>query len=273
MRHERNRLRLTNLDQTIRMINETSAPIINLQGDTVGWVIVFRDVTSFLETQEQLRQSQKMETLGQLSGGIAHDFNNMLSGILGAADTISIRHPEDQRLQKLTSIITNSSERAAALTQRLLDFSRKGSRQTKAVDVHMAIRDEIELLKRSIDPKITIQSQLTASKHVVNGDNNQIQSLILNLAVNARDAMPNGGNLTIKTSNRVLTEEDQDKHLSFTIATGEHLVISVEDSGTGIDPEYLTKIFDPFSQQKKWGKEPAWDYLPCTVLPANTAVR
>ena len=179
---------------------ESSASVVGGSGDTCqGTVIVFRDVTQKQLFQDQIQHSRKMEAIGQLAGGVAHDFNNMLAAIQGYAELLNRRAAPDSPEQKFCQNIFNATERAAGLTSKLLAFARKGKALSTPIDVHESIRNALGLLERSLDKSIVITSRLDAQNSMVVGDPSQIQSAILNLCINARDAMPNGGRLEVFT--------------------------------------------------------------------------
>ncbi|HOA13506.1 MAG TPA: response regulator [Myxococcota bacterium] len=233
---------------------ESSASVVGGSGDTCqGTVIVFRDVTQKQLFQDQIQHSRKMEAIGQLAGGVAHDFNNMLAAIQGYAELLNRRAAPDSPEQKFCQNIFNATERAAGLTSKLLAFARKGKALSTPIDVHESIRNALGLLERSLDKSIVITSRLDAQNSMVVGDPSQIQSAILNLCINARDAMPNGGRLEVFTDNLVLSEIDC-RSSEFKILPGEYVGIHVRDTGTGIDPKTLSHIFEPFFTTKEVGR-------------------
>ena len=205
-----------------------------------------------LAAEESLQHSEKMRVVGQLAGGIAHDFNNMLTGIRGSAELLmySVRSPDER---DLVTIIEKAAERAAALTQQLLSFSRRERLPTKPIDVHEAIRQVQGLLKRSIDKRIEITSSLDAEISVVEGDAAHIEVLLLNLGMNAAQAMPNGGRVCFSTRNRVVEAADPSSQL-LPSGSGMHIEITVEDNGVGISPDVLPRIFEPFFTTKPAGE-------------------
>ena len=205
----------------------------------------------------QVNQSQKMEAIGQLAGGIAHDFNNMLAGISGYSQLIKKRCvANNPQLEQYVDAIIAGSKRAADLTSQLLAYARKGKFQMVTVDVHKAIYDLMQLLFHTIDRRIKITLHLQALSFAITGDPTQIQNALLNLALNARDAMPEGGEITITTQNQLLREETVRTHQNkkYTILPGSYLVISVSDSGLGMDADTRAKLFQPFFTTKDVGK-------------------
>lgn len=235
-----------------RRISDSGAPIRNAQGDIVGVVLVFRDVTERHQMEAQLRQSQKMDSIGKLAGGIAHDFNNMLSGIMGAAELLTSSLRDDTKSQTYVSIIRDAASQAAALTSKLLAFSRKGKSISAPFDLHAAIDSSIALLEHSIDRKIKISQLLNAEQTIINGDPVQVQNAILNLGLNAAAAMPAGGVLTLETNNRYLNEHEC-RVSGFSVHPGPHIELRVSDTGVGMNDSLLTYIFEPFFTTKDIG--------------------
>ncbi len=201
-----------------------------------------------LETR--LRQSEKMDAIGQLAGGVAHDFNNQLTAILGYGELLRLA-AKDAESASFAEHIVRASRRSADLTRQLLTFARKGHYQVVPVDVHALVIEVIALLERSIDKRITIRTEFKDGEAVVLGDPAQLEAALLNLAINARDAMPEGGTLTIST--RAL-EPDGRARKSTPPAPGPHLRISVTDTGTGMSEATLKRLFEPFFTTKAPGK-------------------
>ncbi|MFH0922001.1 MAG: response regulator [Fibrobacterota bacterium] len=199
--------------------------------------------------REKLQQSQKLEAIGQLAGGVAHDFNNLLGAILGFAGLIRQKVEGNPDLVKHTVSIINASRRAAELTAQLLAFARKGNYVVTVVDTHETIQDVIKLLEHTIDKRIAITQKLGANPSTVMGDNSQLQNAILNLAVNARDAMPNGGNLTFATEVIDMGENNINE-----VPPGTYLMLSINDTGIGMDKETQKRLFEPFFTTKGVGK-------------------
>ena len=203
--------------------------------------------------ESALRQSQKMEAVGRLTGGIAHDFNNMLAVILGNNDLLLRRFSEaDPKLLRLVNSSQEAAKRSAILTHRLLAFSRQQPLDPKAVDVGKAVTDMSELLRRTLGETIIIETSRAAGLWRAHVDQGQLETAIVNLAVNARDAMPGGGKLTIETANANLDRSyasAQDE-----VAPGPYVLIAVTDTGTGMAPDVLEKVFEPFFTTKEVGK-------------------
>lgn len=248
-----NEFNLIKKSGTVIEISGSYAPINDLTGSIVGVILVFRDITEKNRVAEQLHQAQKMDVVGQLAGGIAHDFNNMLSGIMGSAELLSHVAGDNPKLKYYIDIIIDSAKRSSNLTSQLLAFSRKGKRISTPVNIHDLIRAAIDLLERSIDKKISITTKLNAVHSFTIGDPTLLQNAILNLAINARDAMPDGGSITISTTNLVLDDE-LIKLNAFNIEPGSYIEINISDTGKGIPREIISKIFDPFFTTKPAGK-------------------
>jgi signal transduction histidine kinase len=204
-----------------------------------------------IETEEALRQAQKMEAIGQLTGGVAHDFNNMLAVVLGGLD-LALRRLErgDSRIQKYLINAQEGGRRAAALTQRLLAFARQQPLEPAPVEANKLVAGMSDLLRRSLGETINLETVLAGGLWRVHADPNQLESAIVNLAVNSRDAMPNGGKLTIETANAHLDDE-YSSHEG--LPMGQYVLIAVTDSGAGMPPEIASKAFDPFFTTKKAG--------------------
>jgi signal transduction histidine kinase len=203
-------------------------------------------------SEEQLRQSQKMDAIGQLAGGVAHDFNNLLTAICGHSELTLKRLAPDDPLRRPLEQIKKSGERAAALTHQLLAFSRKQMLQPKIVDLNQIVVDMNRMLQRLIGEDIDLLMGLAADLGKVKADPNQIEQILLNLSVNARDAMPKGGRLTIETSNVHLSEEYSRDHLS--VPPGSYVMLAVSDNGCGMDANTQAHVFEPFFTTKEVGK-------------------
>ncbi len=204
--------------------------------------------------EEALRQSQKIDALGQLTGGIAHDFNNLLTGIIGSLDIVR-RRMADGRAADVTRFMdaaSASAQRAAALTHRLLAFARRQSLDTKPSDVNALVLGMEELLHRTLGEQVSFQTALADSLWPALADDNQLENAILNLAINARDAMPDGGQLTIETAN-IRLDADYSTGTEG-VAEGEYVMIAVSDTGSGMPPDVVAKAFDPFFTTKPIGE-------------------
>lgn len=218
-----------------------------------GAVIRIDDVTERVKLEEALQQNRKMDAVGKLAGGVAHDFNNMLAGILNSAELLEMKMDPSDKLVKYIRIIKDAGIQAADLTRKLLDFSRKSIPSYKAISIHEAIGKSVELLKKSIDRRIEIEIKFEALNDTIIADSSQIQTVFLNLGINSAHAMPNGGRLTISTSTVELDRSFLDT-TTFEVDSGPHILVAVEDTGTGIPAEIMDKIFDPFFTTKKRGE-------------------
>ncbi|UDF05028.1 PAS domain-containing protein [Asticcacaulis sp. AND118] len=211
------------------------------------------DVTEKRQLEEQLRQSQKMEAVGQLTGGIAHDFNNMLAVVMGSLELLNRRiGTEDVRARHYVTQGLEGARRAASLTQRLLAFSRQQPLRPETVNVNRLVAGMSELLAHSLGGAIQLETVLAAGAWPVHADPNQLENVLLNLGVNARDAMPEGGRLTIETQNAHLDSRYVAEEIG--VATGQYVLIAVTDTGTGMSPEVMARAFDPFFTTKGVGK-------------------
>jgi PAS domain S-box-containing protein len=211
-----------------------------------------RDITAKLAAEEQLRQSQKMEALGQLTGGIAHDFNNVLTVITGTLDLLTEGIADKPQLTAVTNLIGEAADRGAELTGHLLSFARKQPLQPRETDLNALILNAQKLFRPSLGEQIEIEAILDANAWPALVDPTQLTTVLLNLAVNARDAMPAGGKLTFETGNVNLDERYVDSHAD--VAEGDYVMVAVSDTGTGISKAIRDRIFDPFFSTKEIGK-------------------
>ncbi|MDD2856396.1 MAG: transporter substrate-binding domain-containing protein, partial [Desulfuromonadaceae bacterium] len=211
------------------------------------------DISEQKRLQKEINQTQKMDAIGQLAGGIAHDFNNMLAGIVAAAEILKLRMDADDDKLKMVEIIIEAAGRSADLTRELLTFSRKGSGNITPVRVHETIVTVIKLLERTIDKQINIETSLEADNPIVMGDQTQLQNTLLNLSINARDAMHDGGTLTFSTAVKMLGEADC-LSMGISLPSAGYLEIAVADTGSGMTKTVMDHIFEPFFTTKEVGK-------------------
>jgi two-component system cell cycle sensor histidine kinase/response regulator CckA len=245
---------LTNRKKDGSLFDErvTISSIYDESHEIVNYVAVKQDISEFVQLEEQLRQSQKMEAIGQLAGGVAHDFNNLLTGINGysslALQRIDGNHPIKSYLEE----IRKAGERAANLTRQLLAFGRKQILQPKVLDLNSVVFDLDKMLRRLIGEDIDLLTITEPELGQVKADPGQIEQVILNLAVNARDAMPDGGQLTIQTSNVRLSEDYAQQHVS--VVPGNYVMLAISDNGSGMDMDTRERVFEPFFTTKGAGK-------------------
>lgn len=216
------------------------------------YVGIIHDLTARKLTEQQLQQAQKMETVGQLSGGIAHDFNNLLTVIIGNAEHLSEQLKTRPDLRQFADDICESGERGAELTQRLLAFSRRQLLQPKAIDCRELLESMLKLLKRTLRENIEIKTAFGPGTIQAFADRAQLESAVLNLALNAQDAMPSGGRLTLSTELAAIDEDYRAQHPE--VASGAYTLISVTDDGEGMTPEVIEHAFEPFFTTKEVGK-------------------
>ena len=221
-------------------------------GEVVELICVARDITEQKELQQQLFQSQKMESIGTLAGGIAHDFNNILGGILGYASLMKAKMTKGHSFYNYVDTIETGSMRAAQLTDQLLAFARGGKYDIRPVDLNKIIDETLKIINRTFDKSIEVEMQLHDQLPTVEADAGQIQQVIMNLCINAGDAMPGGGKLTIQTEIETLDNGYVKTHMG--AKAGEHAVLSVTDTGIGMDSKTSQRIFEPFFSTKGEGK-------------------
>jgi PAS domain S-box-containing protein len=243
-----------NLPNGRRVFDFSLRPIRDEHGEVIAIVPEAADLTERRKVEEALRQSQKMEAVGQLTGGIAHDFNNMLSIIIGSLDISRRRLSGDEHPQVKSCIdnATQGAQRAASLTARLLAFSRQQPLEPQNLDANKLVSGMSELLRRTLGEVIQVETVLAGGLWRTFVDPGQLENSILNLAVNARDAMPSGGKLTIETANTDLDERYARAHDEVT--AGQYVMMSVTDTGTGMTPDVIERAFDPFYTTKGVGK-------------------
>jgi PAS domain S-box-containing protein len=226
-------------------------PLIDAQGAVEAIGSIAADVSDLKQAEAQLVHAQKMDAIGQLTGGIAHDFNNLLTAILLNSDVLAER-VQDDRLRPLAEATRLAAERGADLTRRLLAFGRRQTLEPRPTDVNELVRSMEQLMRRTIGEHIVMELKTAPDLHVARIDPGQLESAVLNLALNARDAMPQGGRLTIETAN---VELDADyATLNPDVKPGEYVMVAVGDSGSGMPPDVVARAFEPFFTTKEVGK-------------------
>jgi two-component system, cell cycle sensor histidine kinase and response regulator CckA len=229
-----------------------NTPLFDDDGVFTGFLSLAQDVTARKSLEGQLRQAQKMEAVGQLAGGVAHDFNNLLSVVLSHSDLALEDLKHDDPVRTDVEEIRNAGTRAAALTRQLLMFSRQQVIEPKVLDLNEVLASVDKMVRRLIGEDIELTTVPGASLGHVRADRGSVEQVIVNLIVNARDAMPVGGKLTMETANAALDEEYAKAHVG--VKPGPYVMLSVTDTGTGIDKATLTRIFEPFFTTKEQGK-------------------
>jgi signal transduction histidine kinase len=228
-----------------------SADVVEFDGEKCV-IATFKDITERKSLEKQLRQAQKMEAIGQLSGGIAHDFNNLLGVIIGYSEILEEQLAAGDSMHKSVQEIKKAGKRAASLTRQLLAFSRQQVLEPKILALNAVVSNVEKMLGRLIGENIDIESALGPDLGNIRADQGQIEQVIMNLAVNARDAMPHGGRLTILTANVDLDEDYARSHTQQ--PPGRYVLLSVSDTGIGMDATTQAHIFDPFFTTKEQGK-------------------
>lgn len=234
-------------------VSNSAAPIISEAGELVGTILVFRDITEEVEIQQRLKHSQRMDAIGQLAGGVAHDFNNMLGGIIGFAELLAKKVESDKESSTYIEMIIDTSEKAAGLTKKLLAFAKKSNIPSTSVDMHTIIYDSVELLRRTIDKRIDLITNLNATNNFVVGDPSQLQNILINMGINAGYAIEQTGSISFSTADIYVTE-DYISNNDITVKSGNYIEIKVTDTGRGIPKENLNKIFEPFFTTRENGK-------------------
>jgi signal transduction histidine kinase/CheY-like chemotaxis protein len=232
-------------------VNLHASLVANTGGDISTARVVARDISERKLMEAAILHAQKIDSIGNLAGGIAHDFNNILSAILGSASIMRRRLTEKAKLFKYVEIIESSARRGSSLTRQLLTFARKTERTARPLDVNQLILDTLQMFERSVSKDIVVTTDLCQEGAVVNGDDGQLQQALLNLFLNARDAMPGGGTLAVATSVREIDDHTRSRFSS--VAPGAFVEITVRDSGSGIPSSAQNRIFEPFFTTKEQG--------------------
>ncbi|WP_409522487.1 PAS domain S-box protein [Nitrincola sp. MINF-07-Sa-05] len=226
-------------------------PLFDDTGHCSHFVAVERDITQRKAMEQQLRESQKLEAVGHLTGGVAHDFNNLLTVILGNTEML-VELLDDPDLRAMAEMTVSAAQRGAELTKRLLAFARRQPLDPKATDINQLVATMQALIRRTLPENIVLEFISDPDLGITEIDGNELDTALLNLVVNARDAMPRGGKLTIETANRELDSEYAERYTE--VAPGEYVMVCVSDTGTGMDPDTVRRAFEPFFTTKSVGK-------------------
>ncbi|WP_407183434.1 CHASE3 domain-containing protein [Bradyrhizobium centrosematis] len=235
-----------------RHLMVSGRPMLDGQGNISGAVLVYHDATTSRETERQLYQSQKLDAIGKLTGGVAHDFNNMLTVISGNTETLVESLKQQPELQRVARLIDDAAERCAELIQHLLAFARRQPLQPRNVEINGAIADIAKLLRPTLGEQIQIETVLEQGPMTAHIDPSRLTNAVLNMAINARDAMPNGGKLLLETRRVVLDEAYAQANAD--VVAGPYVMLAVSDTGTGMSPDVQLKAFEPFFTTKEIGK-------------------
>jgi PAS domain S-box-containing protein len=227
-------------------------PLHDAAGAVSGGALVFHDISAARETERKLHQSQKLDAIGKLTGGVAHDFNNMLTVIAGTTEILVAALGDRPELQTMAALIDQATDRCTGLIQHLLAFARRQPLQPRNVDINAALLDVAKLLRPTLGEQIDVDSILERGIPTALIDPSQLANALINLAINARDAMPNGGKLMLETANVVLDESYAQNNVD--VRPGAYVMIAVSDTGTGMSAEMCEKVFEPFFTTKAVGK-------------------
>jgi PAS domain S-box-containing protein len=238
------------VDGTI--VDRYSSPVRDKAGNSCGRIWTFRDITQSRQMEAQLRQSQKMEAIGQLAGGVAHDFNNILAALFMQTDLLEMVEQLPEEVRDGLKQLRQDAQRAAGLTRQLLLFSRRQVMQSSVLDLNEVVNNVAKMLQRIIGEDVRLELDLHAVPLLTHADAGMVEQVLMNLAVNARDAMPEGGRLRIETTEKIVTGEPAD--LCPDALPGRYVCFSVSDTGGGIPPEIMPRIFEPFFTTKEAGK-------------------
>jgi two-component system cell cycle sensor histidine kinase/response regulator CckA len=244
--------RLVRPDGAIRWIRGRATPVKDAAGKVVRVVGIAEDITDLKRTEEQLFGAQKMEAIGRLAGGIAHDFNNLLTAIMGNAEMVLAELSAADPVRQDVEEIRKAGQRASTLTRQLLAFSRQQVLAPRVLDLNELVLNMDKLLRRLIGEDVELHTSLAPDLGAVRADPGQMEQVLMNLAVNARDAMPDGGQLTLETANVVLDEGYVDRHSP--VPRGAYVMVAITDTGTGMTDDVKARIFEPFFTTKEAGK-------------------
>ena len=246
------RLQSRRKDGKLVMCDTIVTPTRDEFGQVVGYISVQRDITRELQMEEQYLQSQKMESIGRLAGGIAHDFNNIMTAVLGFGTMILDQVGNNHSLRHAVEQIVSAGERATNLTRQLLTFSRKQMVEVRNLDLNAVIVEMFNLLRRALGEDVELVTQLDDDAGCIQADAGLIQQVVMNLSINARDAMPRGGTLTIRTE--VVRQASKTGTSEIVLPPGDYILLSVSDTGHGMSPQVLAHVFEPFYTTKPKGK-------------------
>jgi len=245
--------RIVHPDGSVRWVLSRGHTYFNAAGEPVRRTGVGVEMTAQRLLEQQLRQSQKMEAVGQLTGGLAHDFNNLLTGVMGSLEMVRLRISQGRLadVERYVQAAQGASNRAAALTHRLLAFSRRQTLEASPTDINRLVKGMLELIRSTVGPSVSIDTQGESNLWLTLVDANQLENALLNLCINARDAMPAGGTLTISTANSTLYAKAA---AELELPPGEYLTLSVSDTGSGMTSDVINHAFDPFFTTKPTGE-------------------
>ncbi len=227
-------------------------PVRDAQGNITHFVAIKRDITERLMLEAQANQAQRIESIGRLAGGVAHDFNNLLTVITGTVELAEATAPQVPKMQQELRVIRDAAERGAKLTRQLLAFSRQQVLHEERLDLNDVVRDLHSMLARVIGEQVRIELALSAKPSYLRADSAQLGQVLLNLIVNARDAMPEGGRITVRTETRTFSEDDRRPHVA--LSAGRYVLLTVQDTGSGMDSATRDRIFEPFFTTKPQGR-------------------
>jgi PAS domain S-box-containing protein len=260
--------RIVRRDGAVRWVRSTPVPQFDKDGRLIGYDGILQDITERRALQDELAHAQKMESIGRLAGGVAHDFNNLLTAILGNAELATLDLEPDHPARASIAEITKAAEGAARLTRQLLSFARRQMIEPVPLNLSEVVGGSLELLRRLLREDIEIVSALEPNLGIVEADPGQIQQVLVNLTVNARDAMPEGGQLVIETSNEIVTDEYLAGQPE--VVRGRWVSLSVTDTGQGMSPEIQAHLFEPFFTTKPQGSGTGLGLATCHGIVKQT---